>query len=339
MNITSQLSLTRKHSSRVAFDFALTRVERISNFKMISPAKILLATGLIVAFAIVSFAQSRLIAITIDDAPHNGPVGSLKEMSEMTKKFTDTLKSQKIPAVVFVNEGQLYYSADEVEEKIAILRSWAGSGIELGNHTFGHVGLKDTPLEQYEDDFIRGEVVSRMIAKETGTPLRYFRHPFLQMGPTREIEDRFETFLQKRGYSPVPITLTTEDWMFLFAYRKANSSAEKQKISDDYVRFAEADVAYREKAAERMFGRPISHILLVHANEVTADNLSRLIEMYRSRGYTFITVEEALKDPAYAKPDKYTPTSDWLRGWSISKGMEIDPPQPPDYIRAASKTP
>ncbi|MEQ1765152.1 MAG: polysaccharide deacetylase family protein, partial [Pyrinomonadaceae bacterium] len=150
------------------------------------------------SFTLVSHPQSRSIAITIDDAPHNGPVGSLKELSAMTRQFTNTLRSQKIPAVVFVNEGQLYYSAEEVEEKIAILRSWAGSGIELGNHTFGHAGLKDTPLEMYQDDFIRGEVISRKISNDTKTPLRYFRHPFLQMGPSREIEDRFDAFLEKR---------------------------------------------------------------------------------------------------------------------------------------------
>ena len=125
--------------------------------------------------------------------------------------------------------------------------------------------------------------------------------------------------------------------MFLSSYQKATSKAETQKISDDYVRFAEADVAYREKAVEQIFGRAIAQILLVHANEVTADNLGRLIEMYRSRGYKFITVEEALKDAAYAKPDKYTPTSDWLRGWSISKSVEFDPPQPPEYIKVASR--
>lgn len=256
----------------------------------------------------------------------------------MTKKFTETLKSHKVPAVVFVNEGQLYYSANEVEEKIAILRSWVTAGFELGNHTFGHVGFKDTPLEAYQDDFIRGEVISRRLASETKTPLRYFRHPFLQMGPTREIEDRFDLFLEKRGYRSVPITLSTEDWMFLSAYQKAGNTNEKRRISDDYVRFAEADVAYREKAAERLFGRPISHILLVHANEVTADNLKRLIEMYRSRGYRFVSVEEALKDTAYAKPDKYSATSDWLSGWSKSHGVEFDPPQPPEYISAASRS-
>ena len=287
----------------------------------------------------VSAANTRSIAITIDDAPHNGSIGSLDELSAMTKKFTETLKAQKIPAVVFVNEGQLYYSPDDIEEKISILRSWAGSGIELGNHTFGHVGLKDTPLETYQDDFIRGEVISRRIANETKTPLRYFRHPFLQMGPTRDVEDQFDAFLERHGYRSVPITLTTEDWMFLFAYQKTSDIGERLKISDDYVRFAEADVDYREKAAERMFGRPISHILLVHANEVTANNLTRLIDMYRSRGYRFVSVEEALKDPAYAKPEKYSATSDWLRGWSISKDVLFDPPQPPEYIRAASKVP
>ena len=171
-----------------------------------STLQFLLAAALLFSFVVVADAQSRSIAITIDDAPHNGPIGSLQDLSAMTKKFTETLKSQKIPAVVFVNEGQLYYSADQVEEKIAILRSWAGSGIELGNHTFGHVGLKDTPLESYQDDFIRGEVISRLIANETKTPLRYFRHPFLQMGPTREIEDRFDAFLKSRGYRSVPIT-------------------------------------------------------------------------------------------------------------------------------------
>lgn len=301
-----------------------------------SRLQFLLAAATLILFVIATEAQSRSIAITIDDAPYNGPIGSLKELSAMTKKFTETLKAQKIPAVIFVNEGQLYYSATEVEEKIAILRSWVGSGIELGNHTFGHVGFKDTPLESFQDDFIRGEVISRRIATETKTPLRYFRHPFLQMGPTREIEDRFDSFLKARSYRSVPITLTTEDWMFLSAYQKTRDAKEKKRISDDYLAFAEADVAYREKAAERIFGRPIAHILLVHANEVTADNLTRLIEMYRSRGYKFVSVEEALKDPAYAKPDTYTPTSDWLRSWSISKGIEFDPPQPPEYIRKSS---
>ncbi len=101
----------------------------------------------IVFAASVASAQGKRIALTIDDAPHNGPVDSIAELRTMTKTFTETLTKHRVPAVVFVNEGQLFYRADEVEEKIAILKQWAVAGAELGNHTYGHVGLKDTPLE------------------------------------------------------------------------------------------------------------------------------------------------------------------------------------------------
>jgi peptidoglycan/xylan/chitin deacetylase (PgdA/CDA1 family) len=300
---------------------------------------LLLATLLSALLVGGAFSQSKTIALTIDDAPHNGPVDSIGELTQMTKTFTDTLKKHGVPAVVFVNEGQVYYRADEVEEKIAVLRQWALAGVELGNHTFGHVGLKDMPLEKYQDDFIRGEVISRRISDETKLPLRYFRHPFLQMGPTRETEDAFELFLENRGYTAVPITLTSEDWMFAPAYRKAANAGdakEQKRISDDYVKFAQDDIEYRDRAAREMFGRPIAHILLVHANRVTADNLERLIKMYTSLGFKFVTVEEALKDPIYTKPERYTATSDWLRAWSISKGLRLDTPQPPEYIRKSS---
>lgn len=282
------------------------------------------------------FAQGKTIALTIDDAPINGRVDSIAELSAMTKEFTDTLTRNRVPAVVFVNEGQIFERMEEVEQKIAILRQWALAGVELGNHTFGHVGLKDTPLDKYQDDFIRGEVISRRISAETKLPLRYFRHPFLQMGPTKEMEDAFERFLKDRGYTPVPITLTTEDWMFAPAYRKAANAAdamEQKRISDDYVRFAQADVEYRDRAAREMFGRPIAHILLLHANRVTSDNLERLIRMYRSLGFQFVTVEEALKDQIYVRPAAYSPTSDWLRAWSIDKDFRLETPQPPEYIR------
>lgn len=298
--------------------------------------RLLFATLSLALLVSWTFGQSKTIALTIDDAPHNGPVDSIGELTKMTKKFTDTLKKHGVPAVVFVNEGQLFYRADEVEDKIAVLRQWALAGFELGNHTFGHVGFKDTPLDKYQDDFIRGEVISRRISAEMKLPLRYFRHPFLQMGPTEETEDAFEQFLKNRGYTAVPITLSTDDWMFVPAYRKALKAGdlkEQKRISDDYIKFAQDDVEYRDRVAREMFGRPIAHILLVHANQVTADNLERLIEMYRSLGFRFVTVGEALKDQIYVRPERYSSSSDWLRAWSISKGFRLETPQPPEYIR------
>ena len=48
-----------------------------------------------------------------------------------------------------------------------------------------------------------------------------------------------------------------------------------------------------------------------------------LLAMIRARGYTFVTLEQALKDPAYALPDDYAGPGgfSWIHRWSLTKGM------------------
>jgi len=279
--------------------------------------------------------QTKTIAVTIDDLPLNGPRIPLVDLQRMTKQLLETFRKNNVPVVGFVNESLLFLDG-ETDQRIALLRSWSDSGVELGNHTFSHLGFRDNSLQKYEDDFIRGDAVTRRIQKEKHT--RFFRHPFLQMGPTPEAEAAFEKFIGERGYRIAPVTVSTMDWMFLAAYRnaieKGDGSAIK-KVSEDYLRFVEASIESREKASENLFGRQISHILLLHANELNGENLDRLFAMLKSRGYQFVTLETALKDPLYVFPEKYTPTSDWIQHWAFSKGKKIDSPQPPDYVRKA----
>ena len=84
-----------------------------------------------------------------------------------------------------------------------------------------------------------------------------------------------------------------------------------------------------------MFGRPVRHVLLLHANELNADNFDALVKVMTDRGYRFITLEEALTDSVYQPPDKYHDNSDWLGGWSFAKGKQFDAPAPPEYIQKA----
>ena len=126
--------------------------------------------------------------------------------------------------------------------------------------------------------------------------------------------------------------------MFLFAYLKAKKNgdvAELKKISDEYVRFVESALVFNEGTGEKLFGRQISQILLLHANEVTSKNLDRLLQIFKQHGYRFVTLETALRDPVYVFPEKYTPTSDWLRHWAISKDKDFVGPAPPDFIQRA----
>lgn len=275
------------------------------------------------------------IAITFDDLPLNGPRFELSRLRTMTNKLLDGIHGHHIPAVGFVNESLLFVPG-ETDARIELLIAWSMAGVELGNHTFAHVGFEKTPLAEYEDDFVRGETVTKMIMKQAGRKPQFFRHPFLQMGPTKEVEQSFESFIGARGYRIAPVTIDIMDWMFRVAYvnaRDKNDAAMMKKISAEYLSFAAVKFEFCEKTARDLFGRSIKHILLLHANELNADNIERLVKLMSDRGYQFITLNDALSDPIYHFPDQYRPTSDWLSHWAFSKGRALAPPQPPEWIQ------
>jgi peptidoglycan/xylan/chitin deacetylase (PgdA/CDA1 family) len=297
----------------------------------------LMAWAVLLMWALAVNAQptSKEIAITIDDLPLNGPRLELARMQTMTERLLAGIQRHHLPVVGFVNES-LVYVPGETDARIALLRSWSDSGVELGNHTFAHVGFKDTALSEYEDDFVRGETITKSIMKQRGSKPRFFRHPFLQMGPTRDQEQAFEAFIGARGYRIAPVTIDIMDWMFRVAYvqaRTRNDTVLMKQVSDEYLKFANLKIEFCERVASELFGRPIKHILLLHANELNADNFDRLTKIFTDRGYRFVTLDEALKDDAYRFPDQYRPTSDWLSHWAFSKGKTFKAPQPPEFIQ------
>jgi acetyl esterase/lipase/peptidoglycan/xylan/chitin deacetylase (PgdA/CDA1 family) len=299
----------------------------------------LLIFGFAPASSVVLQAQTdprpKEVAVTIDDLPLNGPQFDAGRLRAMTDKILAAINKHQIPVVGFVNESLLQVPG-ETDARIAILKAWSDGGVELGNHTFSHLGFKDTTLADYEDDFVRGEAVTRTLLKQKGQKVRYFRHPFLQMGATREIEQSFESFIAERGYKIAPVTVDDMDWMILSAYAGARTQGDAEmmkRVSEEYVKFAGRRFDFSEQAAGDLFGRPIKHILLLHANELVADNLDGLATMLENKGYRFITLEQALKDPVYQAPDKYKDTSDWLSHWAFSKGKKFTPPAPPDFLQ------
>lgn len=281
--------------------------------------------------------QAKEIAVTIDDLPLNGPPFEIKRLRAMTDKLLSGFTRHHIPVVGFVNESLLYVPG-EIDARVALLKAWADAGVELGNHTFSHLGFKNAGLAEYEDDFIRGDAITRMVMKQKGQKVRYFRHPFLQMGATAELEKSFDRFIAERGYQIAPVTIDTMDWMFLAAYARAraeNDAGMIKQVSEEYLKFVALKFDSCDKIAADLFGRPIKHILLLHANELNADNMEGLVEVIKGRGYQFITLEQALKDSVYQFPDKYIATSDWLSHWAFSKTQPFTSPRPPEFIQRA----
>jgi hypothetical protein len=63
--------------------------------------------------------------------------------------------------------------------------------------------------------------------------------------------------------------------------------------------------------------------------------MPKLLDMFRRRGYRFVTLEEALRDPAYQMPENYVGRNgqSWIHRWSRFKGMPYKgEPDPPEWV-------
>ena len=270
----------------------------------------------------------RQVAITIDDLPAGSNLLPASAITEMTAKLLDTLRDQKVPVVGFVNERKLYHFG-EVEERIKALQMWVDHGFELGNHTFSHSSLNQVGLKAWEDDVVQGESVTRLLLAQRNMKLRYFRHPFLDTGRDLQTRRDAEAFLVARGYRIAPVTLDAWDWMYATVYEDAkrrNDSALQQQIVREYLSYSDTVFAYSEQLSKQIMNYEPKQIVLLHANQLEADHISELIELFRKRGYRFITLEDALSDQAYGLPDTFIGEegTGWLDHWAITLGK---PPQ------------
>ncbi len=271
----------------------------------------------------------RQVAITIDDLP----AGSAESMNaatltEMTSKLLAVLRQQNVPAVGFVNEVKLY-KPGEVDARIKVLNMWLDSGFELGNHTFHHTSLNRAGLQAWEDDTIQGESVIKMLLAQHKMKLRYFRHPYLDAGADLQTRREAEAFLSRRGYQVAPVTVDGWDWNFGDVYEDAkrrSDTALMQEVVRLYLSYHDAVFAYCEQLSRQVVGYEPRQILLLHATQLEGDHIGELLDLIRKRGYRFITLEQALQDPAYSLPDTYVGSEGrtWLEHWAITQGK---PPQ------------
>jgi peptidoglycan/xylan/chitin deacetylase (PgdA/CDA1 family) len=299
---------------------------------------------LLLAIAGQAQVSTREVAITIDDLPVVSTRRDLKNRQEITKKLLSHIKKAKIPAIGFVNENKLYDGDKRNYESIDLLKLWLNDGLELGNHTFSHRSLNQIPLADYEADLLKGETITRELLEAKKKQIRYFRHPFLQTGRTMEIKASFDKFLAANGYTIAPISFDNADYIFSRAYDNAfdkNDRALMNRVGEAYVPYMRSKLEYWERQSMRLFGREIRQTLLIHANFINSDYLDDLALMFRSRGYRFVPLEDALKDDAYRLPDTYIGPAgiSWLHRWALERGKEFivpDEPKVPEFVLKAS---
>jgi peptidoglycan/xylan/chitin deacetylase (PgdA/CDA1 family) len=282
--------------------------------------------------------HAKCIAITVDDLPGIGGRAGQAGLVEMNKRMLAALRVADSPAIGFVNECKLHVEG-QIDTGLSLLDAWLDAGMTLGNHTAGHKGLSTTPLEEYQNDVLRGETSIRLLLESRRLSLVYFRHPCNQTGPSKEIRQAFERFLTARGYRIAPYTIEFSDYIFSAIYDAALARGETDfaaRMREQYRRHVEASLDWYEELSQDTFGREIPQVLQIHLNALQADTLPETLQLLTARNYRFARLDEVLTDEAYSTPDFYVGMGgpSWLHRWRLARSLPgrtaEHPPLPPD---------
>jgi peptidoglycan/xylan/chitin deacetylase (PgdA/CDA1 family) len=276
------------------------------------------------AVACVSgMAQGRRVAITIDDGPVVNEMKNLANFQRISAALLASVQAEKIPATIFINERQLNVPGQR-EERAAVLEKWLDAGFDLGNHTYSHQSANKIAAWQFGDEIIRGEVIMRPLTEARGRKLVWFRYPYLDSGSTAEVHQAIMDFLEQHKYRVAPITVDYKDYMFAGAFARslrAGNAELAEKIRQAYLEQVDIGFEAAEKASRDIYGYELPQILLIHCSEMNSVSLRDSIARMRKRGYTFVTLEEAMADPAYLRPDSFVSRGgSWLERSAIALG-------------------
>ncbi len=94
-------------------------------------------------------------------------------------------------------------------------------------------------------------------------------------------------------------TPTTFSLLSMLRLSRRGSGDLAGRVMDAYLAFTEVMCGWMEQQAEETFGRPIPHILLIHANALNSDGIGALLELLEKRGFGFAALDRVMSDPAY----------------------------------------
>ena len=242
-------------------------------------------------FACNCFGQDREIAITIDDLPlvaskMNSP-GNQQRSTERFAKIIQALTDNQVPAIGFVIGGAIE------KGQWAFLESFRNAGLMIGNHTYTHRGLNQIGAEKYIADIARADKVLTPLLTEP----KYFRYPYLAEG-NKTTKPIVLAYLKANHYTVAPVTIDSKDFQFneqLYKVPFRSREAYVEKVKPRYLAYIWQQTLKAEKNAN---GQPVKQILLIHANLLNSYALNDVIQLYKKNGYKFITLTEALKNPA-----------------------------------------
>ncbi|WCM25275.1 polysaccharide deacetylase family protein [Sphingomonas sp. QA11] len=266
------------------------------------------------------------IALTFDDLPALTILNDQPYVNYLNDTILRGLKRHRIPATGFVNESKL----DEIDrvQQIAVLGKWLDASMDLGNHTFSHESPNSLGAAGYIADIAKGEPVTRGLLAARNRRIGWFRHPYLETGTPEAVKHEIDDWLRAHGYRIAPVTIDADDWEFAEPYDDAiahRDEARRKRIRSQYLDYTHKMIRWYRSAAHALFGRDIAYVMLLHATRLNADCIDDLAAMLRRENLQPVSLENAMRDPAYRTRDPYAGKDgiEWLERWSMALHKDL----------------
>ena len=294
--------------------------------------------------------MEKVCAITFDDLPVLSRYPRSEcELDIIVSRLQTQIEIADIPVAGFVNESMVFVGEhlSSAERRYGWLREWASVLDVLGNHTYSHMDFHESRSEDFMDDIVRGEILTRKIyGDDFLNKKKVFRFPYLNDGSTTESKLCVQKFLEDRNYRIVPVTIDSSDWRFSSAYDRAdmeNNSQVKDAIAADYIAYTRQMIELSEVISIQLFDRVVPQILLLHASSINAYYFSQIVDLFKRADYRFVSVFEAIDDSSYGDTERkinVEGASDWhwYRDKAASMGVSVDcnTPAVPQFVQKLS---
>jgi peptidoglycan-N-acetylglucosamine deacetylase len=268
-------------------------------------------------------ASAQQIAFTWDDVPAHSALPANETRVEIGKKLIDAMKAEHMTGVYgFVNGVAM----EREPASEPMMKDWRAAGFPLGNHAWSHMNLNTATLADWEADVLKNEPVLQKYAADSDW--HWLRFPYLAEGDTPEKRTAARKFLAEHHYRIAAVTMSFGDYMWNEPYARCvakNDTAAIAQLGSSYLDAAAQDADFRRAMAKTLFGHDIPYVLLMHVGAFDARMLPRLLKMYRDKGFSFVTLEDAEKDPFYKSSlDPSLPDQpDSLEGAIAAKGLTM----------------
>lgn len=237
---------------------------------------------LFLGFSLITQAQTRDIAITIDDLPF---VGEQKNFH--LNMIIDTIKARNIPVTGFVIAGNIQ------PDNWSVLQKFKEAGLGIGNHTLTHANAQSMSTEAYIHQIREADTLLLPLL----TKPKYFRYPYLAMGAGTKRTDIIN-YLSSKQYNIAPITIDSQDFVFnqlLLTVPEASRRQFLTTLKPCYLDFIWQQTLKAEENNRLNKKTNQAQILLIHSNLLNAYVLSDIIDLYQQHGFNFISLKDALK--------------------------------------------